>query len=115
MPVLVAGDSASVTRSGSNLPFEADLLLGRVRSGHGNHRWANVEGGVVAGGAVQGRVQSGRVDWLVDPMSGAFSVALVCEVGSADGAVSELRSSAVEVGAADFNRGRVLLRAANQG
>jgi hypothetical protein len=86
------------------------LHLGPAQRGAGNHRWAAVTGGAIAGGEFQGQVQSGRLDWHVCPMSGATSVAMTCRILRADGAAIELRNQAVDVHAADFTRGRVGLR-----
>lgn len=85
-------------------PLEATLLLEPAHSGAGNHRWARVREGVVTG-ATPAVVLSGRLDWHVDPASGAVIAALQCRIRCADGEVRELRERALQ--AAGLGQGRV--------
>ena len=87
------------------------LQVGPAQAGATNQRWAPiVDGRITVGGRIrQGRVSSGRLDWHVDPTSGAASVALNCRVHFADGSAIELRNHAVVVHSADFEAGRVAI------
>jgi hypothetical protein len=71
--------------------FIAALHLGPAQDGAGNQRWADIAGGTVDGDVLRGRVQSGRLEWLSDPASGAVSVAITCSILRADGSTVELR------------------------
>jgi hypothetical protein len=71
--------------------FIAALSLGPAQDGAGNQRWADIAGGTVDGDVLRGRVQSGRLEWLSDPASGAVSVAITCRILRADGSLVELR------------------------
>lgn len=82
--------------------FEAALRLGPVHSGAGNHRWAQVVGGSVTGNLLQGVVRSGRLDWHVDPASGAVEVVMNCSVHCMQGRVFELRDRTAHAGADRF-------------
>jgi len=93
--------------------FAALLQLGPSQGGVANHRWAPVLNGVVTGGAQVGQVRSGRLDWYVDPASGAVEAALKCEIVGGDGLVFSIREQAVH--AAGAGRGRVRLTAARPG
>jgi hypothetical protein len=93
--------------------FAALLQLGSSQRGVANHRWARVLGGAVTGGAQVGRVRSGRLDWHVDPASGAVEAKLECEVVGDDGLVYCIREHAIH--AAGAGGGRVLLSAAISG
>jgi hypothetical protein len=88
LPVLPVVD-APVT-SGMPQPHEATLQLGPAHAGPGNHRWARILGGTVTGRGLVGRVQSGRLDWHVDPASGASEARVQCQVLCSDGRVQEL-------------------------
>jgi hypothetical protein len=46
-------------------------------------------------------VQSGRIDWFVDPASGAVEIAMACSVLRADGRTVELRDRTAIATAAD--------------
>jgi hypothetical protein len=84
--------------------FQAALRLGPAQDGSGNHRWADIVGGSLSGKLVNGRVQSGRMDWFVDPASGAVEVAITCDVLRSDGTTIRLRDrtarAAADAGAA---------------
>ena len=79
--------------------FEAALHIGPAQSGAGNHRWARIENGKIVGRVVQGRVLAGRLDWHVDPASGAVEVTVNCLVQCADGSKVELRDRTTHTGA----------------
>jgi Protein of unknown function (DUF3237) len=71
--------------------FQAALRLGPAQDSAGNHRWAGIIAGKVTGPRLSGRVQSGRMDWFVDPASGAVEIAMTCSVLRPDGTTVELR------------------------
>jgi hypothetical protein len=81
--------------------FQAALRLGPVQTGAGNHSWADIVAGKVAGIRLAGRVQSGRLDWFVDPISGAVEVAMRCRVLRADGRTIELSDRTARASAED--------------
>lgn len=89
--------------------FEAVLQLGASQAGHGNHRWARVDAGEVTGGAVCGSVLAGRLDWHVDPATGAAEAVATCRVRGTDGRQSDLRHA--KLAAVRLDDGSVLLRA----
>jgi hypothetical protein len=60
--------------------FAATLHIGTAQSGAGNQRWAELLGGEVVGPLLSGLVESGRLDWFVDPMTGATDVTIACTV-----------------------------------
>jgi hypothetical protein len=60
--------------------FDATLHIGASQGGAGNQRWAELLGGEVTGPLLSGRVESGRIDWCVDPMSGATDLTIACMV-----------------------------------
>lgn len=93
--------------------FAALLQLGSSQRGVANHRWAPVLGGAVTGGAQVGRVRSGRLDWHVDPASGAVEAKLECEIVRGDGLAFSVREHAVH--ATGVGGGRVRLSAAIPG
>jgi hypothetical protein len=70
--------------------FLAALRLGPAQDGTGNHRWAEIVAGKFSGELIIGRVQSGRIDWFVDPASGAVEVAISCIVLRADGTTIQM-------------------------
>jgi hypothetical protein len=70
--------------------FQAVLRLGPTQDGTGNHRWAEIVAGRLSGELISGRVQSGRMDWFVDPASGAVEVAISCNVMRADGTAIQM-------------------------
>jgi hypothetical protein len=78
--------------------LEAALRIGPAQSGAGNHRWAQVVDGTVAGSVLQGVVQSGRLDWHVDPASGAVSATTRVQVLRSDGVLVELRDRTTHAG-----------------
>jgi hypothetical protein len=66
--------------------FGATLRLGPSQAGAGNHRWAPILGGEAA----SGRVLAGRLDWQVDPASGAVEAAVACTLVSKQGQAVEM-------------------------
>jgi Protein of unknown function (DUF3237) len=78
----------------------ATLQLGPSHRGAGNHRWALILGGTVTGNRLAGRVRSGRMDWHVDPASGAAEASVRCEVLCSDGRIREMRERGVHPAAA---------------
>jgi hypothetical protein len=89
--------------------FEAVLWLGIAQAGDGNHRWAQVAMGEVTGGSLCGSVQSGRLDWHVDPATGAAEAVATCRVRGVDGKMRNLRHA--KLAATRRDDGSVLLRA----
>jgi hypothetical protein len=73
------------------LAFHAVFRLGPMQNGQGNHRWAPIIAGSVSGARLAGRVQTGRVDWLVDPCCGSAEFSLAATVSRPDGKIVELR------------------------
>lgn len=90
-----AGERIESPMSGRQAGFEAQLRLGSPQRLAGNHRWARISGGDVTGGLLRGSVQSGRMDWHVDPASGAVEVAVTCRILRSDGIMVELRDRSV--------------------
>lgn len=81
----------------SCLAFQASFRIGPAQSsGKGNARWAEIVAGEVSGKRLSGRVQSGRMEWLVDPSTGAAEVALTCSVLQADGSIIHLRDRSAQ-------------------
>jgi hypothetical protein len=91
-------------------PFEALLRLDASQSGAGNHRWATVLDGEITGGSWVGPLLSGRLDWHVDPASGAAEAVATCRVRGPQGRALQLRH--VRLTATRLDNGLVLLRAA---
>lgn len=87
--------------------FEATLQLGPSRSGAGNHRWAEILNGSVAGECLVGSVQSGRLDWVVDPCTGAADARMQCQIQCGDGRVQALTVHGLRPVAAGRGRVRV--------
>jgi hypothetical protein len=81
--------------------FHAALRLGPAQNGGGNHSWAEIIAGTVSGSRLAGQVQSGRLDWFVDPTSGAVELAVSCSVLRADGRTVELRDRTAPASADD--------------
>jgi hypothetical protein len=108
MPELVAAHAASPA-PGNAADFEMLLRLEPAQAGAGNHRWARIADGLISGGALPGRVRAGRIDWLVDPASGAVEATANCRVQRADGTLAEL--SCGGLGALRLENGLVRLRA----
>lgn len=81
--------------------FQAAFRLGRAQDGIGNLRWAQIIAGEITGSRLNGRVQAGRMDWLIDPCSGAVEIALTCSVLLIDGRLLELRDRTVSASASD--------------
>jgi hypothetical protein len=102
-PACVGGMAHGRTREAAGLL--ASLRIGPVRSGAGNHRWAEINSGSVTGTLVQGVVAAGRVDWHADPATGAVEVVLRCSIRGDDGQVWMLddRSSGPMIGGATGN------------
>jgi hypothetical protein len=79
--------------------LEVALRIGQPQSGVAGRRHALIHGGTVAGTLMQGSVQSGRLEWLVDPASGAVEAAASMLVLRADGVLVELRDRTVHAAA----------------
>ena len=75
------------------------LRLRPTCSGTGNRRWARILAGTVTG-SICGVVRSGRLDWHVDPASGAAEAWLRCQVEYADGRIFHLRERSWQLAAA---------------
>lgn len=67
------------------------LQVGDPQSAAGRWRHAVVRGGTVSGALMRGVVQSGRLEWLVDPATGAVEISARVQLLREDGAVVELR------------------------
>lgn len=79
--------------------LQAGLRIGEPQAGEAGWRHATILGGSMIGGLLQGEVQSGRIEWLVDPASGAVEVAASMQVLRSDGARIELRDRSSAAGA----------------
>jgi hypothetical protein len=79
--------------------FQAALRLGSVQNGPGNRQWAEIVAGNLSGRRLAGRVHAGRMDWFVDPCSGAVEIAMRCSVSRPDGSLVELRDHTVSASA----------------
>jgi hypothetical protein len=71
--------------------MQIGLRLGEPESRLHGWRRALVLAGMVEGSLMQGTVQSGQLEWLVDPASGAVEVAIDMLLVRADGALIRLR------------------------
>lgn len=89
--------------------LELVLRLGPAQPGTGNHRWAPIASGLAQGEGMLGWVRSGRVDWQVDPASGAAEAVATCSVERADGKLVQLNRAALC--ATRLENGLVVLRA----
>jgi hypothetical protein len=81
--------------------FQASMRLGPMQNGPGNHRWAEIVAGSLSGTRVSGRVESGRMDWMVDPCSGSVEIAIACSVRRPDGKLIQLRDRTASAAAGD--------------
>jgi hypothetical protein len=79
LPRLAGGTSGGSTGS----EFRAVVRLGVASAGVGNHRWALIEQGEVWAGHGRGEMQSGRLDWHVDPATGAVEARVDCRMRGA--------------------------------
>ena len=79
--------------------LEIGLRIGQPQSGLAGWRHAAIHGGSVAGALMQGRVQSGRLEWLVDPASGAVAVVARVQMRRDDGVLVELCDRTTHAGA----------------
>jgi hypothetical protein len=75
--------------------LDIELHVCEPLSGAGSWRHAVIRGGTVAGGLMRGVVQSGRLEWLVDPASGAVEIAARVHLLRDDGTPVELRDRTV--------------------
>lgn len=100
--------AAASLPTGEGEAFRLVLSLEPSQAGKGNHRWARIGAGL-ARGSLQGEIQSGRVDWQVDPASGAVEATATCSLRCADGKVRQLRRG--NLAAARLDNGLVVLRA----
>lgn len=107
LPVLPGNGTA--TGSSTRPGFEGLLRLGPATGGAGNHRWARILDGTVIDEQLVGRVSSGRLDWLVDPCSGAVEASVRCQVQCVDGVVREMARRGLKAAAA--GEGKVRLSA----
>ncbi len=97
LPVCDVFAAAPVAHASSRrLPaFDAAMRIGPAQGGVGNHRHAEILGGEIEGTLLHGRIESGRMDWHVDPASGAVEVATVLQVRRGDGTSVQLRDRTV--------------------
>ncbi len=101
--LLPALDVFAAVPSARGMPaFEVVLKMGATQAGTGNHRWASILGGDIAGRLLRGRVRSGRMDWHVDPATGAVEVSTQLEVLRADGVSMQLRDRTVHADASEL-------------
>lgn len=106
---LAAAAASLPAASHDGVQLQLVVELHPAQAGAGNHRWARIARGLVGGSELRGRIEAGRVDWQVDPASGAAEAVAHCRVRSADGSVVELRREALA--ATRLGNGLVLLRA----
>lgn len=78
--------------------LQVTLRIGQPQSGSAAWRHALIHGGTVAGALMRGSVQSGRIEWLVDPASGAVEAVANVLVLREDGVLVELRDRTVHAG-----------------
>src|SRR5689334_4520522 len=71
--------------------LEISLRVGEPHAGMHGWRRAVARAGLASGSLLQGSVQTGQLQWLVDPASGAVQVALDLLLLRADGALIRLR------------------------
>jgi hypothetical protein len=71
--------------------LEISLRIGEPRPGGHGWRRAQVLTGLATGSLLQGAVQAGTLEWLVDPASGAVQVAADMLLVRRDGAMVRLR------------------------
>jgi hypothetical protein len=95
----VAAALGSMPVSMPRLALEARLHLGAPQTSIGGRRRAVVHGGAVTGRLMHGTVQSGMLEWLVDPASGAVDLAARLQVLRTDGVLVELRDRTAHAGA----------------
>lgn len=98
-PRLAAGVNATAPRAAMPA-MQIGVRVGEPRNGLHGRRHAEVLAGLVHGSLMQGAVQSGHLEWLVDPASGAVEVALDMRLLRADGALLRLRDRSVHADAA---------------
>ncbi|MET0279834.1 MAG: hypothetical protein ABW278_01745 [Steroidobacteraceae bacterium] len=109
LPAVSVAAGRPAPSSASATPFAATLLLGSSNAGQGNHRWAPIAAGEITGGPLQGRVESGRLDWHVDPASGAVAATATCRIRRPDGTLVEQRCG--DLGASRVENGLISVRA----
>jgi hypothetical protein len=61
-----------------------------------------VQAGLVTGSFMRGTVQSGQLEWLVDPASGAVEFTVHMKVMRADGVLVQVRDRTVHAGTDDL-------------
>lgn len=90
--------AAGVSRIAPPAALPAMQIAMRVdepRHGLQGRRHAVVLAGRVEGSLVQGTVQSGRLEWLADPLTGAVDIAIDLQLLRADGRLLQLRDRSV--------------------
>jgi hypothetical protein len=92
----------AISSSRARPALQVALRIGQPGSGTAAWRHAVIHGGKVTGVLMQGDVLSGRLDWLVDPASGAVEVVACVQVLRRDGVLVELRDRTVHAGADDL-------------
>ncbi len=85
------------------------LRVGPTQAAAHGGRWASVLAGKVTGGNVLGEVLSGRLQWCMDPATGAVDATLACSLRAADGRQLELHERGIH--ASSPINGLVTLRA----
>ncbi len=83
--------------------LDVRLRIGAPQTGQGGRRHAAVEGGRVTGLLLRGSVQSGQLEWFVDPASGAVEVTARLQVRRTDGVLVELRDRTAHAPAAGLD------------
>jgi hypothetical protein len=90
LPRLAAGVT-SPSPDTATPAMQVSMRLGEPLVGMHGWRRAVVLAGLVQGSLMQGKVQSGQLQWLVDPASGAVEIAIDMLLVRADGAMIQLR------------------------
>lgn len=98
-PQLAGGVNSRVSRA-TQPAIEIALRTGEPHAGVHGWRRAVVLAGLLRGSLMQGTVKSGRLEWLVDPASGAVEVALDMLLLRADGRLIQLRDRSARAVAA---------------
>jgi hypothetical protein len=84
----------------SRAAFAAEISVGAAEpvAGSAHRRWAAVLGGEIAGPALSGAVQGGRIDWSIDEHGQTVELTARFGVLCPDGRLFELRDRAVYQG-----------------
>jgi hypothetical protein len=109
LPAFAGTAMASAPRQVDPSAFGALLRIGPMQPGADGRRWASVLAGRVTGGSSTGEVLSGRLEWCMDPATGAVDATVSCSLRAADGQQLELHERGIH--ATSPINGLVTLRA----